>query len=242
MECKVVVINGSPNMNNGNTAQILEPFVEGMLETGADVETYYTRRLEINPCRGEFHCWFKTPGKCFQQDDMQMLLPRLAAADIIVLATPLYVDGVSGPMKIMLDRILPIGQPFIEIRSGHCRHPARPHVKNGGLVLISNCGFWEMDNFDPLLVHMLAVCKNLNRTFAGALLRPHGPALKEMLQLGAPVDDIISAAREAGRQMAAQGKMSDTLLQTVRRELLPRQQYLEIVNQRIRQKLDALGR
>ena len=28
-------------------------------------------------------------------------------------------------------------------------------------MLVSNCGFWEMDNFDPLLVHMKAVSKNL---------------------------------------------------------------------------------
>lgn len=240
MKSQVVVINSSPNMEAGNTALILAPFVEGLQSAGSAVDIFYTRRLHIKPCLGEFHCWFKTPGKCFQQDDMQLLLPKLAAADILVLATPLYVDGVSGPLKNLLDRVLPIGQPLIELRGGHCRHPARPGVKSGSLVLVANCGFWETDNFDPLLAHIQAVCRNLGRTFKGALLRPHGPALKAMLDLGAPVDDVLSAAREAGRQLATTGEMAPELLRTVGRELLPQQQYVEIVNQRIRKTLEAL--
>ena len=57
--------------------------------------------------------------------------------------------------------------------------------------------------------------------FAGALLRPHGPALKGMLEGGAPVDDIFEAAKEAGRQLVKDGKMSDETLKVVSRELLP---------------------
>lgn len=43
------------------------------------------------------------------------------------------------------------------------------------MVLVSNCGFWEMDNFDPLLVHLKALCRNAEAEFVGALLRLHGP-------------------------------------------------------------------
>jgi multimeric flavodoxin WrbA len=32
---KVLVFNGSPNMDKGNTALILYPFIEGMREEGA---------------------------------------------------------------------------------------------------------------------------------------------------------------------------------------------------------------
>jgi len=73
---KVMAINGSPNMGKGNTALVLDPFLEGMREAGAEVELFYTKKLKINPCQGEFNCWIKTPGKCFQQDDMQMLLSK----------------------------------------------------------------------------------------------------------------------------------------------------------------------
>jgi hypothetical protein len=41
---KVVAINGSPDMEKGNTAKILTPFLEGMEEAGASVELFYAKR------------------------------------------------------------------------------------------------------------------------------------------------------------------------------------------------------
>ena len=237
---KVVAINSSPNMGKGNTALVLDPFLEGMREAGAEVELFYTKKLKINPCQGEFNCWVKTPGKCLQQDDMQMLLPKLAEADILVLASPVYVDGVTGPMKNLLDRIIPLAQPFFELRDGHCRHPGRDRTKYGKLVLVSNCGFWEKDNFDSMLVHMEAVSRNMGRELAGALLRPHGPALRGMMEMGMAVDDVFEAAKEAGRQLVEDGRMSPETLKIVSRELLPLEMYVQIVNQRFQKALDAL--
>jgi len=37
------------------TALILNPFLEGMREAGAGVELFYTRKLDIKPCTGEFN-------------------------------------------------------------------------------------------------------------------------------------------------------------------------------------------
>jgi multimeric flavodoxin WrbA len=237
---KAIAINSSPNMGKGNTALVLHPFLEGMREAGAEVELFYTKKLEIGPCQGEFNCWTKTPGKCFQQDDMQMLLPKLAEAEIRVLATPVYVDGIAGPIKNLLDRLIPLSEPFFELRDGHCRHPVRKGVNRGQLVLVANCGFWEVDNFDPLLVHMRAACQNLGSEFAGALLRPHGPALRGMLEMGAPVDDVLASAREAGRQLVVDGRISPGTLKAVSRELLPLETYVEVINQNFQGALDAL--
>jgi len=237
---KVLAINSSPNMDKGNTALILGPFLEGMKDAGTEVEIFYTRKLKINPCQGEFSCWVKTPGECFQKDDMQMLYPKLREADIWVFATPVYVDGISGPMKNLLDRVLPLVQPFFELRDGHCRHPLREGTKSGKIVLVSNCGFWEMDNFDPLLVHIKAACKNGSREFAGALLRPHGPALRAMMEMGMPVDDILEAAKKAGRQLVEDGGMSPETLNVVSRELMPLEAYAQTANQRFQKALDAL--
>ena len=43
---------------------------------------------------------------------MDVLLPGLAAADVWVLATPVFMDGMTGPLKNLLDRMLPLIQPF----------------------------------------------------------------------------------------------------------------------------------
>lgn len=236
---KVLAINCSPRMDKGNTTLIMNPFLEGMREVGAEVELLYVRKLKIKPCQGCFDCWLKTPGVCCQKDDMQMVNAKLGEADVWVLATPLYVDGMVGTMKNLLDRIIPTVQPFFELRDGHCRHVVRQGHKDGKVVLVSNSGFWEMDNFDPLVVHMKAMCRNAAMEFAGALLRPHGEVMKPMMELGVSLDDIFAAAKEAGRQLVAEGGMSAETLKVVSRELLPLEMYVERCNQAFQQALDA---
>jgi hypothetical protein len=105
------------------------------------------------------------------------------------------------------------------------------------VVLVSNCGFWEKDNFDPLLVHLQAICRNSDREFAGALLRPHGPALRAMLAGGLPVKDVLESAREAGRQLVVEGEMDAGSLAGVSRELLPGETYIEGLNRRFERAL-----
>lgn len=239
---KVLAINSSPRMEKGNTAMILNPFLEGMKEAGAEVDLFYTKKLNINPCTGEFNCWFKTPGKCYQNDDMQLLYPKIKVADVFVFASPLYSDGINGSMKNLIDRMIPGLEPFVELRNERSRHPSREVAEDRKMVLVSNCGFWEMDNFDPVLVHMKAVCKNASFEFAGALLRPHGESIPIMMQMGVPIDDIFEAARDAGRQLVNEGRMSQKTLDTVGRELLPRDMYVGNYNQYCEQTLNALGK
>jgi multimeric flavodoxin WrbA len=161
----------------------------------------------------------------------------MARADVWVYATPLYVDGMTGPMKMFLDRMIPGALPFFEMRDGHNRHPGRGNRQGGKIVLVSSCGFWELDNFDALVTHMKAYCKNANREFAGALLRPHAGALGPMVQAGIATD-VVVAAKEAGRQMVTTGNIQDDTLGVVRRELLPMQTYFEMANRGFKQRLD----
>jgi hypothetical protein len=143
-------------------------------------------------------------------------------------------------MKNVLDRLIPGAQPFIELRDGHCRHPGREGHSRRKLVLVSNCGFWEMDNFAPLLVQVKAFCENAAMEFAGALLRPHGEALRPMMERGAPLDDVFEAAREAGRQLVQEGQMSPENIAAVSSELMPLETYLQFANAHFQQVLDAL--
>jgi multimeric flavodoxin WrbA len=240
IKMKILAINSSPKKDEGNTALILNPFLEGAREAGAEAELFYTRDLKIKPCLGDYICWLKTPGKCIHKDDMEMLLQKLAEADIWVFATPVYFDGISGTLKNLIERMLPLVEPFYELRDGHCRHPRREGTKSGKIVLVSNCGFWEIDNFDPLIVHMKAISKNLDRKFAGALLRPHGTGMRRMLEGGIAVDDIFAAAKEAGRQLVEDGKMSSETLKTVSRNLMSLEQQKEGANRFFRQMLDKI--
>ncbi len=237
---RVLAFNGSPVMERGNTHVILAPFLDGLRQAGAEVELLHTMKLDIHPCLGDFQCWVKTPGRCHQQDDMQMLHPKLRAADVWVFATPVYVWGAAGTMKNLMDRMIPLVEPFIDLHNEHCSHPIRGEVGEKRIVLVANCGFWEMDNFDPLLAQFTMLCRVIGWHFAGALLRPHGPALAAMLEMGLPVEDVLDACREAGRQLATRGEIAPEVLKKVGRELLTREQYRDFANQNFRQQLDAL--
>ena len=239
---QVLVFNSSPKTDKGNTTLILTPFLEGMRDAGADVELFYTKKLHINPCQGEANCWFKHPGNCFQDDDMNGLLPKFRAADVLVFASPVYCDGINGPMKNLIDRAaLPLMGSSYTLRDGHLRLSLPEGYKSKKIVLVSSCGFWEMDNFDPAVIHMRALSKNMASEFVGALLRPHSTLLRVMVEKGAPIDDIFQSAREAGRQLVEHGTISDDTLNAVRRELIPRDRYLAEANRAFQRHREKVG-
>jgi multimeric flavodoxin WrbA len=228
---KVLAINSSPHMNKGTTALILKPFLKGMKEKGAEIEKLYTQKLNIKPCTACFNCWFPTDGECSIRDDMDDVLPKIAESDILVIASPLYVDGVTGPMKNLIDRMLPLLEPYVELRNGRCRHPLRQFTKPGKIVYISTCAWWKLENFDPMIQYMKAMSANLGREFAGALLRPHAGPLKYLKATGNSVDDIINAAKDSGRELIENGKISSENLKKISRELIPLEEYIKIFNQ-----------
>jgi multimeric flavodoxin WrbA len=242
---KVLAFNSSPNMENGNTALILNPLLKGMKEAGAEIDLLYTKKLKINPCQADYACIMKTHGKCIQQDDMQTIYPKLKEADVIVFATPLYFDGMTSTLKSLIERLwLPSGNPFLEMRDGRVRHPIQKgqEAKKAKIVLVSNCGFWEIENFAPLLSHMKAICDNTDLEFAGALLRPHGPTLGMMLKMGAPVQDVLEAAEAAGRQLVTEGLISEKTLSVVSRQLIPLADYVKKHNQRVKQFVEMMNK
>ena len=226
---KVTVINSSPNMNKGNTALILHPFVEGMEEKGAEVEIFYTNNLKINPCNADLVC-MRTTGQCHHKDDMEWLLPKVSNSDIIVFASPLYCDGVSGPMKMFMDRFPPMGHLTMEIREDRVRHPLREEWKVKKAVLVSNCGFWDIENFEPIKAHIKAFCNNMKAEYAGELLRPHGPFLGRMIKMGMPVNDIIESAKKAGNELIEDGKISPETSNNISRPLIPRDEFVQMCN------------
>jgi len=223
---KVLSVNGSPHRGKGNTALILDPFLEGLRDAGADVELLYTGDLDIRPCLGCFGCWIKTPGKCVQDDDMAELLSRLRQAEIWVLATPLYFDGPSGPLKNVMDRMTSFLRLPAEVRNGRSRHVVEDSVRGGKVVLVSNCGLWEMRNFEPLVAQVKGFSRHVDREFVGALLRPHGQTLRDLLRRDERVDDVLEAAREAGRELASEGRLSGETLGVVSRPLVSLDEYI----------------
>lgn len=229
---KILALNGSPRKKNSNTDRLLDPFLEGAKEEGASIEKVYLQGKNIKPCLGCFNCWLKTPGECVQKDDMSDMIELLVDSDVLVCATPLYVCGMSAQLKTFFDRFIPIALPFIELNEdGICSHPSRYDRELSGMVLISNCGFYEMLHFDALVTHMQSICDVGKTRFFGSLLRPHGEMLEIAEQLMPDATDAVyGAAREAGRQVARDGDISDEVAQQVAKPLVTLEEFLEGAN------------
>jgi len=85
-----------------------------MQEAGADVEIVYPRNMTIEPCDGEVSCWWNDPGRCFIQDDMQSLYPKLVSAEAWVLGIPVYVGMPGEPEKTRRACVVWMGRGVVE--------------------------------------------------------------------------------------------------------------------------------
>jgi multimeric flavodoxin WrbA len=236
---KLLAINSSPHKDQGGTGLVLGHFIEGARAAGAETETVHLHGLDIKPCLGCLKCWTHTPGCCVQHDAMDELLPKFAACDALVYATPLYVDGMNGTMKLFMDRCIPLVEPWFEIREDHCRHPRRPAFNARKAVLVSVSGFTELDNFDPLVTHLKAACLNMGVEYAGAVLRPYASSLPEIAKFGLPVKAVLTACSDAGAEFVRSGAISEATQSRIAKDLVPRKLYIQAVNQSFR---TALGK
>lgn len=223
---KVFAVNGSPKMEQSLTAALLNPFLDGMEEAGAQVSRYDRSAMSIEPCQGCFACSINQTGECWQKDDLSEIYQDVVDADVWVFATPVYVSGMTGPLKTLIDRLLiPLGEPKLSLVDGHCHHAMCADVKRGKIILVSSCAYWEMDNFDLLISQLEALCEHAERTLAASLLRPHAPAFGGMLGKAPNADDVVAAAKEAGVQFAQSEQIAESLLTRVSQPLLPLEAY-----------------
>jgi hypothetical protein len=228
----LLVLNGSPNRDQGNTHKFLQPFVAEAQKLGAEVETHYVADLNVQPCRGCYTCW-KTRGDCVIEDDMRWLLPKIGAADVLVLGVPLYVFHMPAPMKAVIDRILPLASPQIEVVDGQCRHLAREGCEGamiGSILLVSVCGFWEVEHFDVLAAWTETLCRTSDARFAGKLLRPHAYAYAAMPGIVPAKSKVVHALRQAARELIQEGRVSADSEAAVATPLMSQEAYLKAAN------------
>ncbi|MFX1563631.1 MAG: flavodoxin family protein, partial [Promethearchaeota archaeon] len=193
----------------------------------ASVELFYAKKLNVKPCIGDFQCWFKKVGECIHKDDMQMIYDKLREADILVLATPIYIP-LPGEIQNLINRLCPILEPMLEFRDGRTRVRFHSDIKLSKLVLVSSGGWWEKENFEVVVHIAKEIAENGSLEFAGSILRPHSSLLKEDNEKSRAV---IKAAKTAGSQLIKTGKISPELFDTISQPLMKEEDYRRELNQ-----------
>lgn len=97
---KAIGISGSPH-KNGNSVYLLKEVLK-ILESVFDTELIFLKNYVIKPCNGCQSC--DKNGKCVIEDDMQKLYPKIKDSQVIILASPSYMGGVTSRLRIFMER------------------------------------------------------------------------------------------------------------------------------------------
>ena len=106
----ILILQGSPRAN-GNTAWMAEECRKAAEAAGYEVTLVDVAHKKIAGCLACEYCHTVGGGKCVQKDDMQELYPKLAEADMILIASPIYYWGFSGQMESVITRFYAPGKP-----------------------------------------------------------------------------------------------------------------------------------
>jgi len=102
-----------------------------------DVEVVSVADYNVNSCIGCNSCFTREDNQCFRNDDMVQIYEKLRNADIVIIASPVYLYCISAQLKAIVDRLhTPMRNTF--------------HVKKLGLLLV---GAAELPNlFEPIIM------------------------------------------------------------------------------------------
>lgn len=105
MSKKVIILEGSPRIG-GNTDLLAEAFLQGVVEAGHTGEKIALAWKNIHPCLGCDYCRNSGKNECVytDRDDFEEIIQKVIAADVLVLASPVYFYSFTAQMKTAIDR------------------------------------------------------------------------------------------------------------------------------------------
>ncbi|HEX3049569.1 MAG TPA: flavodoxin family protein [Aggregatilineaceae bacterium] len=107
---KILVLLGSYR-RNGNTDQLTGLIKEHLQQEAEqrniplEIETIYLGQQNLQFCRGCRICYDRGEEHCPLKDDLLAIKAKMLAADGVLMASPVYVDDVSGITKSFIDRL-----------------------------------------------------------------------------------------------------------------------------------------
>lgn len=159
MKLSILGISGSP-VKEGNVELLLKNMIDSVQEADISADIVHLSKTDIQECR---HCNFcikkQTPGRyCAIQDGAQEIFQKAEAADIIVLASPVYFMRTSAKMAAMIDRMRVF--VFGNIAGGRLRNKigvsaAVAWARHGGLETthLTHLYFFMTTEMLPVSVH-----------------------------------------------------------------------------------------
>lgn len=220
---KIVAFNGSPAGRNSATNRILEAFLAGAKETGADAQTYQLIDYRIEQCRGCFACWFRSPGACVISDEMKPLLDAYRTADLVCFGSPVFSWNMTGLLKNFVDRLVPLKNPLMTQQAGHF-DLADAQKREQKYVTVSNCGFPGENNF-AIIKAAFSICNPSLEIYrnCGKLLKSSQEAVQPI------VERYLEIVKRAGYEMASAGTVTEETKAALDMPLMRTEEYIKFL-------------
>ena len=182
---KMLAIMGSPR-RGGNTELLLDAFLKGAGEGGAEPVKIAACDLDISPCLECLDC--EETGECVIRDGMEKVYRRLHEADRIVIASPIFFYGLPAQLKALIDR----GQALWYRQRNDNKEDGKTSRKGFALLLGATRG---KELFAGSLLTIRYFLKAVPARLEGSLLYRRIEDKGEILAHPAKLDE----ARRAGR-------------------------------------------
>ncbi len=100
---KVLGINGSPR-KDGNTALLIKEVFKVFEAEGIETELYQLGGKQVHGCTACLKCREIPASKCYIKNDaINEVIPKMEAADAIILGSPVYFSNMTTEMKALID-------------------------------------------------------------------------------------------------------------------------------------------
>lgn len=143
---KVLVLDGSTR-KRGNTSILIEHFLNGAKSNTDQIEHVIAKDLKIEYCNGCLRC--NLIKRCsITGDDWANLSQKIAEADILVFASPIYFHYVTAPLKKIIDRF----RSFVHVQITEQSVKHTPWQKwNKDFVLLLSMGSSDDSDAQPVI-------------------------------------------------------------------------------------------
>lgn len=222
---RALIINGSARGAKGVTAKMGRALAEGLVRGGASVDTLFVADMNIAPCTACLSCMHLNPGHCAQRDDMDVVLPLLKQADLLVWAAPVYTDTMSAQLKAVMDRTICSRQPFLYADAAGLTHHPMAWAMPQKVMLISTCSFPEPVTFEPLVATIRAQAINLGGRCIAELCVPGSLAIQMEPSV---LETHLALIDQAGLEVAQEGRVRPATLEAIKRPPFSVDRYREL--------------
>ncbi len=126
IKLSVVILNGSLE-NQTKLAPIQAALEHEFDSLGLKTDSYVMNQIKIISCTGCFKCWDTTPGICsgVKGDIGEEIKKKVVNSDLLVFLTHITFGGYSSELKKIIERLLGILHPGVQIIDGESHHLKR---------------------------------------------------------------------------------------------------------------------